>query len=227
MKKLVKNKTFIVFALLALVLSAFMVWGTSKTEKTIGLVHIPEFKASQILKTVHFEEDSLVQEIVTVTHDFESLDITNYVLIKFKNSEKNLSNLFDSQKFSQPSTAFQNVFGVKVWDYHIHSQEIDFKYNYTQAPSSQKELSDTVLIQRFGEANQKIQVSLTPARTVDLEYSITEKFLPTLVLYKKNTDLYFIIAYRLNDKVNKWVTDEELNKSLYLLVKNWGVYEKK
>lgn len=227
MKKLFKNRTFIVLALLALVLSAFLVWGTSETEKTIGLVPIPEFKASQILKTVHFEEDSLVQEIVTVTYDFETLDITNYILIKFRNSTRSLNELFDSQKFTSNSSFSQNVFGVKAWDYHSQSNEIDFKYNYTQSPISEKELSDTVLIQRFDEIDEKIQVSLTSEHTVDLEYSIQKNFLPTFVFYKRNTDLYLIIAYRLNDTENKWVTDEELEKTLYLLVKNWGVYEKR
>ena len=227
MKKLFKKKTFIVLALVALILSAFMVWGTSETEKTIGLVTIPEFKASQILKTVHFEEDSLVQEIVTITYDFETLDITNYILIKFRNSTKNINELFDSQRFSSISSPSQNVFGVDVWNYHSQSNDIDFKFNYTQSPIYQKEVSDTVLIQRYDEIDEKIQVSLTPEHTVDLEYSIKKNFLPTFVFYKRNTDLYLIIAYRLNDKENKWVTDEELEKTLYLLVKNWGVYEKR
>lgn len=227
MKKLFQNKTFITAALLALVLSVFLIWGTSETEKTIGLVSIPEFKASQILKSVHFEEDSLVQEIVTVTYDFETLDITNYILIKFRNSTKNLNELFDPQKFTSNSSPSQNVFGVKVWDYQSQAKEIDFKYNYTQSPISETELSDTILIQRFDEIDQKIQISLTQENTVDLEYSILKKFLPTFVFYKRNTDMYLIIAYRLNDTVNKWVTDEELKKTLYLLVKNWGVYEKR
>ena len=50
MKKLFRNKVFIIFIILLVGVGGLLIWGASQAGKTSGLINIPEIKAEKILK---------------------------------------------------------------------------------------------------------------------------------------------------------------------------------
>ncbi|GEM_PF-1955120 len=227
MKRIFKSrisKIFVILFILGIGLLIFMIWGLHDTNQKMGLkVSIPEIDAEKIVKSLYYENDSLVEETVSIV---SNNTFSDYTIIKIKNSEQNINKFLSNRDFKEYASSPLNVFGIDVWNYHEKADIIDFKYRYTTPPIAEKELADTVLIQRFDKKDEKIEISLTTENKKDMEIKIKQNLPPTIVLYKRKTNLYLMVVYRIYDKENKWVTQEELEKNLYPLVKNWGVYEK-
>ena len=223
MRKLFRNKVFIVFLILFVVIGVFLIWGAFQTGKASRVVNIPEIKAEEILKNVYLKNDSVAGESVLITYSGNDLDITYYLMLKFTN-DKPLDELSNTSSFDRRIKIYkQGYSGFTFWNYPDASEKIDFKYHYTHPPISQEELSDSVLVQYFDSANLEISLTVEQKRDIGLEI----KKPASIVLYKKDKYLYFIYIIRPYDQENKWVTQKELENTLYPLVKNWGVYEKR
>ena len=227
MKKIFKSRIgrmFVVLFVLGIGLLIFMIWGLHDANQKIGLkVNIPEIQNEDILKNIYFQNDSIIAESVLITYNEEKPDKTYYVLFKFINT-KEISDIIynDIPLINHPNINTERIFGFTLWG-DLKSSNIISKYQYTTLPVSQKTLSDTIVIQNFEKT--EIGISLTDNSKKDLGFKIEKP--STVVLYKRNTILYFIWVNRLYDTKNKWITEEELENTLYPLVKNWSVYEKR
>ena len=223
MRKLFRNKVFIVFLILFIGIGTFFIWGLNESVKTSGLINIPEITAEEILKNIYLKNGSVAGESVMITYDKNNLDITHYVMLKFAN-DKPLDELINNSSFNNQTKLYtQGYSGFIFWNYPSASEKIDFKYHYTHPPITQEELSDSVLVQNFDSTN--LEMSLTEEQKRDIGLEIKKP--ATIVLYNKDKYLYFIYVIRPYDKKNKWLSREELEKTLYPLIKNWGVFEKK
>lgn len=222
MKKLFRNKVFIIFLILFVGVGGFLIWGASQSGKTSGFINIPEI-AEEIYKGVYLKNDSVVGESVMITYSGNNLDMTNYAMLKFAN-DKSLDELGNISSFDNRIKLYtQGYSGFTFWNYPEVSEKVDFKYHYTNKPVLQEKLFDTILVQNFDNADIEISLNGEGKRDIGLEI----KKPATVVLYKKDKYLYFIYVIRPYDQENKWVTREELERTLYPLIKNWGVYEKK
>lgn len=223
MKRLFRSKVFIGLVVLAIGFVIFMIWGIFQTNKTSGLrINISEIQAEEILKNIYVKNDSIVGESAMITYSGDNLDMSHYVMLKFTN-DKSLDELRNNSSFDTRIKLYKQGFsGFTFWNYPKTSEKIDFKYHYTNDPILQEELSDTVLVQNFDNTN--IEVSLTDELKKDIGLEIKKP--ATVVLYKNGNYLYFIYVLRPYDRENKWVSREELEKTLYPLIKNWGIYEK-
>ena len=221
MKKLFKNKFFIAFLLVGMVFLALMAWGLHKSKDTMGLkLDIPELQGEPV-KSIHFENDSLVIQTVTILKDER---FTIYMMLKSVTS-KSLNELEQKQKFKVRATSYSETLGFKLWDYpSIINKEIDFGYYMKSLPMEEYKLSDTILIQKF--KNMEIEMSLTEERERNLSIDIISPSPSTLVLYKKGKDLYFI-AVNIPFGSDQFIPQDELMETVYLLVKNWDVYERR
>lgn len=223
MKKLFRNKVFIIFLILFVGVGGLLIWGASQSGKTSGVINIPEIKAEEIYKGIYLKNDSVAGESVMITYSGNNLDITHYAMLKFAN-DKPLDELSNISSFDNRIKLYtQGYSGFTFWNYPEVSEKIDFKYHYTNEPVSQEKLSDTILVQNFDNTDIEISLNGEGKRDVGLEI----KRPATVVLYKKDNYLYFIYVIRPYDQKNKWVAQQELERTLYPLIKNWGVYEKK
>lgn len=222
MRKLFKNKVFIIFLFLSIGVGGFFIWGLNESIKTSGFINIPEIKAEKIYKGVYLKNDSVLGESAMITYSSNNLDMSHYVMLKFTN-DKSLDELRNNSSFDNRTKLYtQGYSGFTFWNYPEASEKINFKYHYTNQPVSQEKLSDTVLVQNFDNTN--IEVSLTDELKKDISLEIKKP--ATVVLYKNGNYLYFIYVLRPYDQQDKWVSREELEKTLYPLIKNWGIYEK-
>lgn len=220
MRKLFKNKVFIIFLFLFVGVGGLLIWGAFQAGKTGGIISIPEIEAEEILKGVYLRNNTVAGESVMITYSGNNLDMTHYVMLKFAN-DKSLDELRNTSSFDSRTKLYrQGYSGFTFWNYPEISEKVDFKYHYTNEPVLQEELSDTVLVQNFDNAN--IEISLTDEQKRDVGLEIKKP--ATVVLYKKDKYLYFIYVIRPYDQENKWVSREELEKTLYPLVKNWGIW---
>lgn len=141
-------------------------------------------------------------------------------MLKFAN-DKPLDELINNSSFDNRTKLYtQGYSGFTFWNYPSASEKIDFKYHYTLPPITQEESSDSVLVQNFDSTN--IEISLTEEQKRDIGLEIKKP--STIVLYNKDKYLYFIFVIRPYNQENKWVSGEELEKTLYPLIKSWSVY---
>jgi len=195
--------------------------------KTKGLhVKIPEIERARIInKDLEVMDDSLVMETVLIVKD--SSDTYFYTIFKFrniKNEWSELSSINNHLGLKESWITSMKSNDITINDLHPKAKYIDFHYRYSLPPLSFNTLSDTIFIQKF-ESN-RIEVSLTEKNRNDLYIKKKKPF--KLILYKHGNNLYLILAeLTFKDKDNKWISDTELKKTLYPLVKNWGIYEKR
>ena len=218
MKQLFRNKFFIAFLLVGMVFLALMAWGLHKSKDTMGLkLDIPELEG-ELVKDIYFENDSLVIQVVSIFKE-ETVD---YLMLKAITSDS-LNKLKQDKRFQVGETSYLEVYGFKIWDYPTADKNVNFRYYTKQLPVEEIELSDTLLIQKF--ENMDMEISLTGEEKRDL--GLNYKKPSTLVLYKKENNLYFIVASKPFDWEDHWIPQDELVTTVYLLVKNWDVYERR
>ena len=75
------------------------------------------------------------------------------------------------------------------------------------------------------------EISLTDEKKRNISIDITNSsssrpFISTLLLYKRDDNLYFI-SVNTPFESEKRISQDELIKTVYLLVKNWDVYERR
>ena len=102
MRKLFRNKVFIIFLILFIGIGAFFIWGLNKSIKTSGFVNIPEIEAEKILKNIYIKNDSVAGESIMITYSGHNLDMTYYVILKFAN-DKSLDLLNNTSSHSHRS----------------------------------------------------------------------------------------------------------------------------
>ena len=134
MKQLFRNKFFIAFLLVGAILGIILIWGAYKSKDTMGLkLDIPELQGKPV-KSIHFENDSLVIQSVTILKDKKFI---NYLMLKTSSSSP-IDKLSQSKKFKVGSTSYLERSGFKIWDYPPISKKIDFSYYTKNSPIEQK-----------------------------------------------------------------------------------------